>query len=50
MIQITYLQGMNRDTDVDKDKCPCEYKAGRGTGRWNNWEIGTDIYTILCVK
>ena len=39
MIQITYMQGMNRDTDVDKDKCLCEHKAGnRNVEQLGYWD------------
>ena len=36
----------NRDTDLE-NKC-METKRGRGDGM--NWEIGTDIYTLLILS
>ena len=42
----TYLQSRNRDTDVE-DKL-MDTKGERGGGM--NWEIGIDIYTLLCIK
>ena len=26
------------------------YGHSGGEGRWMNWEIGIDIYTLLCIK
>ena len=41
----TYLQGRNGDTDVEN---------GHLDGGWGakgiNWEVGTDICTLPCVK
>ena len=43
----TCLQGRNRDTDVE-NKC-MDTKGERGLcGK--NWEIGIDIYTLICIK
>ena len=47
MVQ-TYLQSRNRNTDVENKLTVT--KGGSGGGM--NWEIGSDIYTllILCIK
>ena len=46
------MQGRNRDTDVE-NKC-MDTKWGKwwggGGGDVMNWEIGIDIYTLICVK
>ena len=42
----TYLQIRNRDTDIE-NKC-METKGGRWGGM--NWEIGINIYVLLCIK
>ena len=42
----TCLQGRNRDTDVE-NKC-MDTKGGREGGGMN-WEIGIDIYTLICI-
>ena len=39
----TYLQGRNRDTDVE-NRCVDMAESGM------NWEIRVYIYTLLCVK
>ena len=49
----TGLQGRNRDTDVE-NKC-MDSKGGRWLGGHGcsvvmNWEIGIDIYTLICIK
>ena len=44
--RLTYLQSRNRDTDVENKLM--DTKVGRG-GRMN-WEIGIDIYALLCIK
>ena len=43
----SYLQSRNRDTDVENK--PMDAK-GEGGGGGMNWEIGIDIYTLLCIK
>ena len=46
---MTGLQGRNRDTDVE-NKC-MNTKGGSGGGHDSggmNWEIGIDIYTLIC--
>ena len=42
------LQGRNRDTDVENKHANQGRKGGCGGGM--NWEIGTDIYTLICIK
>ena len=42
----TYFQSRNRDTDVENKLMDTQGKGGRGM----NWEIGIDIYTLLCIK
>ena len=42
----TYLQIRNRDTDIE-NKC-METNGGRCGGM--NWEIGINIYVLLCIK
>ena len=45
----TSLQGRNRDTDVENKRM--DTKGGRGgKGVGMNWEIETDIYTLICIK
>ena len=47
----TGLQGRNRDTDVE-NKC-VDTKGGKwgwGGGGGMNWEVGIDIYTLICIK
>ena len=47
----TGLQGRNRDTDVE-NKCIDTKggKCGGGGGGVMNWEIGIDMYTLICIK
>ena len=47
---LTHLQGRNRDTDVE-NKC----MDNKGRKWWSggggmNWEIGIDMYTLICIK
>ena len=46
----TGLQGRNRNTDVE-NKC-MDTKEGKwgGGGGGMNWEIGVDMYTLICIK
>ena len=46
------MQGRNRDTDVEKKHGHQGGKvaAGGGGGGGMNWEIGIDIYTLICIK
>ena len=51
---MNHLQGRNRDTDVENKRM--DTKGGKqgvvvvGGGGGMNWEIGIDIYTLICVK
>ena len=42
----SYLQNRNRDTDIVNKRM--DTKGGSGGGM--NWEIGIDIYTVICIK
>ena len=43
----TYLQGKNKDTDVENE----HVDRGREQGESRmNWESSTDLYTLLYVK
>ena len=42
-----YLQRKNRDTEVENKFM--DTKVG-GVADGNNWETGSEIYTILCIK
>ena len=42
----TYLQGRNRDMDIENRHVDIEGEGEGGT----NWEIGFDINTLPCVK
>ena len=47
----TGLQGRNRDTDVENklmDTKGQKWQGGGGGGM--NWEIGIDMYTLICIK
>ena len=47
----TNLQGRNRDTDVENKRM--DTKGGkwwRGGGGVINWEIGIDMYTLICIR
>ena len=49
----TGLQGRNRDPDVENKHM--DTKAGKrgvggGGGGVMNWEIGIDMYTLMCIK
>ena len=47
----TGLQGRNRDTVVEnKHMDTKEGKWQGGGGGVMNWEIGIDIYTLICIK
>ena len=48
----TGLQGRNRDTDVENKRMDTgggEAAVGGGGGGMN-WEIGVDMYTLMCIK
>ena len=46
------MQGRNRDTDVENKRM--NNKGGKwqggGGGGMINWEIGIDMYTLMCIK
>ena len=46
MIQMILFTSRNRDTDIENG-C-MDTRGGRRGGM--NWEIGIDIYTLLCIK
>ena len=49
----TGLQGRNRDTDVENKRMDTkwgEVAAGGVGGGVMNWEIGIDMYTLMCIK
>ena len=41
-----YLQSRNRDTDTENKRMDTKGITGCGT----DWEIGIDIYIVLCIK
>ena len=48
---ITGLQGRNRDTDVENKRMDTKGGKWRGVGGGGmNWEIGIDMYTLICIK
>ena len=49
IVQMNYLQGQNRDTDVKNQSVDMEDEVGEGGRRGvMNWEIVIDIYIIMC--
>ena len=46
----TGLQGRNRDTDVENKRRDTKGESGGGGGGGMNWEIGIDMYTLICIK
>ena len=46
----TGLQGRNRDTDVENKRMDTKGGSGGGGGGGMNWEIGIDMYTLMCIK
>ena len=43
------MQGRNRDTDVENKRM--DTKGGKqGGGGVMNWEIGIDMYILICIK
>ena len=48
----TGLQGRNRDTDVENKHMDTKggKRRGGGDGGGMNWEIGLDMYTLICIK
>ena len=47
---MTGLQGRNRDTEVENKRMNTKGGKPRGGGGGTNWEIGTDMYTLICIK
>ena len=45
----TGLQGRNRDTDVENKRMDTKGRK-QGGGGGMNWEIGIDVYTLICIK
>ena len=45
----TTVQGRNRDTDVENKRVDTKGGMWGGCGGMN-WEIGIDIYTLICIK
>ena len=43
MVQMNYLQGRNRDTNVENG----QMDVRRGRGSVTNWETRLDTYTLL---
>ena len=46
----TGLQGRNRDTDEENKRMDTKGGKWWGGGGGMNWEIGIDIYTLICIK
>ena len=46
------MQGSNRDTDVENKRTDTKRgkQVGGGGDGGMNWEIGIDIYTLICIK
>ena len=46
------MQSRNRDTDVENKRVDTKGGKwqGRGGGGVMNWEIGIDMYTLICIK
>ena len=45
------MQGRNRDTDVEDKRMDTKGGKWRGGGGGGmNWDIGIDIYTLICIK
>ena len=46
----TSLQGRNRDTDVENKRMDTKGGKQWWGGGGMNWEIGIDIYILICIK
>ena len=46
----TSQQGRNRDTAVENKRMDKEVEKWGSGGGVMNWEIGIDIYTLICIK
>ena len=44
------MQGRNRDTDVENKRMDTKGGKWWGGGGGMNWEIGIDMYTLICIK
>ena len=47
------MQGRNCETDVENKRTDTnggKQQVGGGGGSVMNWEIGIDIYTLICIK
>ena len=44
------MQGRNRDTDVENKRMDTKGESGGGGRGVLNWEIGIDMYTLICIK
>ena len=45
------LQGRNSDTDVENKRMDAKWGKWQGDGGGGMyWEIGMDIYTLICIK
>ena len=44
------MQGRNRDTDAENKRMATKGVKLWGGGGVMNWEIGIDIYTLICIK
>ena len=48
---VTGLPGRNRDADVENKRMDTKRgKCWGGGGGGMNWEIGIDMYTLMCIK
>ena len=49
IVQMNYLQGRNRDTDVKNRGVDMEDEVGEGgQSGVMNWETAIDIYIVMC--
>ena len=52
--RLTGLQGRNRDTDPENKRMDTKggkwQWGGGGGGGGMHWEIGIDMYTLMCMK
>ena len=46
------MQGRNRDPDIENKRMDTKggKRRGGGDGGVLNWEIGIDMYTLMCIK
>ena len=44
------MQGRNRDTDVENKSMDTKGGSRGGGDGGMNWEIGIDMYTLICIK